>query len=106
MKPILHLFNSERLSGKDEDTHLTKAIKSSILDYLKTKYKNPEIEELINMATFLDPHFRTEHLNPEEILDIKAEVVREVESLSPMPGGSEVTVWEIWEAFSKRQLQS
>lgn len=36
-KPILHLFNREPLQGKDEDTHLTKTIKSSILDYLNTQ---------------------------------------------------------------------
>lgn len=43
------------------------------------------------MATFLDPRFRTEHKNQEEVLDIKAKVVREMESLSPMQGGAAVT---------------
>ncbi|KAJ3610146.1 hypothetical protein NHX12_022240 [Muraenolepis orangiensis] len=88
LKPVLQLFNSELLQGKDEDTDLTKTINSSILDYLNTKYKEPEIEELINIATMLDPRFRTQHMSQEEILVIKARVFREVESLSVMPSGA------------------
>ncbi|KAJ3595234.1 hypothetical protein NHX12_004538 [Muraenolepis orangiensis] len=82
------LFKGELLQGKDEDTDLTKTIKSSMLDYLNTKYKEPEIGELINIATVLDPRFRTQHMSQEEILVIKARVVGEVESLSVMPSGA------------------
>lgn len=85
LKPTLHLFNSELLQGKDEDTDLTRKIKSSILDYMNTKYGDQEVQELINMATILDPRFRTQYMSQEEILVIKARVVREVESLSAMP---------------------
>lgn len=53
-RPIFHLFNSELLQGKDEGSDLTKKFKKSILDYMMTKYSSPEVEELINMASFLD----------------------------------------------------
>ncbi|XP_067270785.1 E3 SUMO-protein ligase ZBED1-like [Pseudorasbora parva] len=85
LKPTLHLFNNELLQRKDEDTDLTMTIKSSILDYMNTKYSDPEVQKLINMATFLDPRFRTQYLSQEEILVIRARVVREVESLSVKP---------------------
>lgn len=85
LKPTLHLFNSELLQGKDEDSDLAKTIKSSILDYMNTKHSDLEVQEMINMATILDPRFHTQYMSQEEILVIKARVVREVESLSVMP---------------------
>ncbi len=85
LRSVLHLFNSELLQGKDEDTDLTKSVESSMLDYVNTKYNDLEVEELINMASFLDPCFCTQHLSQEEILVIKAGVVREMESLSAIP---------------------
>ncbi len=72
LKPTIHLFNSELLQGKAEDTDLTKTIKSSILDYMNTKYGDLEVQELINMAIILDPHFRTQYMSQEDILVIKA----------------------------------
>ncbi|XP_018956243.2 E3 SUMO-protein ligase ZBED1-like [Cyprinus carpio] len=113
LKPTLHLFNSELLQGKDEDTDLNRKIKSSILDYMNTKYGDQEVQELINMATILDPRFRTQYMSQEEILVIKARVVREVESLSAMPSdaGSSTPVMSSEstkeaQSASKRQKKS
>ncbi|GLD63051.1 E3 SUMO-protein ligase ZBED1-like protein [Lates japonicus] len=86
---MLEAYSSSQ--GKDEDTDLTKTIKSSILDYMNTKCSDPEDEELINMASFLDPRIRTQHLSQRDIMVIKARVVsssREVELVSAMPSGS------------------
>lgn len=41
MKPVLHLFRTETLAEKEEDTDLTKGIKSNALDYLEEKYSDP-----------------------------------------------------------------
>lgn len=87
LRPILHFFSSELLLEKDEDADLTKTIKKSVLDYVTAKYSDPEVAEQINMASFLDPHFCTQHLSQEEILVIKARVVREGGSVSAMPSG-------------------
>ncbi|XP_038155642.1 E3 SUMO-protein ligase ZBED1-like [Cyprinodon tularosa] len=87
LKPILHLFSSKLLQEKDEDSDLTKTIKKSVLDYLTTKYSDPDVVELINMASFLDPRFRTQHLSQEEIQVIKAKVVTEGEPVSATPSG-------------------
>lgn len=65
LKPNLHLFSSELLQEKDEDSDLTKTIKTSVLNYMMTKSSNPDVAELINMASFLDPRFRTQHLSQE-----------------------------------------
>lgn len=50
LKFILHLFSSELLQEKDEESDLTKTIKISVLEYLTTKYSDPAVVELINMA--------------------------------------------------------
>jgi len=52
---------------------------------MNIKYGDQEVQELINMATILDPHFHTQYMSQEEILVIKTRVIREVESLSVMP---------------------
>lgn len=52
LKPVLQLFNSNILLVKESDTDLTKSIKSSILEYLNSKYEeDPVVVELINLAT-------------------------------------------------------
>lgn len=51
LRPILHLFSSELLQEKDEDADLTKTIKKSVLDYVTAKYSDPEVAEMINMAS-------------------------------------------------------
>ncbi len=105
LKPTIHLFNSELLQGKAEDTDLTKSIKSSILDYMNTKYGDLEVQELINMATILDPRFRTQYISQEDILVIKARVVREVESLSVMSSDAGSTT-PVTSAESTKEAQS
>ncbi|KAI7790592.1 putative zinc finger BED domain-containing protein 1-like [Triplophysa rosa] len=105
LKPTLHLFSSELLQGKDEDTDLNKTIKNSILDYMNTKYGDLEVQELINMATILDPRSRTQYRSQEEILVIKARLVREVESLSVMPSDAG-SATPVTSAESTKEAQS
>ena len=59
---IHHILRKEVLSIGDDDTQLTKAIKTRILRYLEQKYTDAEICELLNLATFLDPRFITEYV--------------------------------------------
>ena len=59
---IHHILKKEVLSIGDDDTQLTKAIKTRILRYLEQKYTDAEICELHSLATFLDPRFITEYV--------------------------------------------
>ncbi|KAK7912807.1 hypothetical protein WMY93_013018 [Mugilogobius chulae] len=59
LKPVLHLFNNEILSGKDGDTELTKAVKEGVLKYLNEKYDDHTTNNLLDMATLVDPRFKT-----------------------------------------------
>ena len=56
---IHHTLKKEVLSIGDDDTQLTKDIKTRILSYLEQKHTDTEICELLNLATFLDPQFIT-----------------------------------------------
>ncbi|KAL7857574.1 hypothetical protein SRHO_G00164730 [Serrasalmus rhombeus] len=61
-QPVLQLFNSDILQVKENDTDLTKTIINSTLEYLNSKYEDPEVEELISLATILDPRFHTQYM--------------------------------------------
>ena len=56
---IHHIIKKEMLSIGDDDNQLTKDIKTRILSYLKQKYTDAEICELLNLAIFLNPQFIT-----------------------------------------------
>ena len=59
---IHHTLKKEVLSIGDDDTQLTKDIKTQIRSYLEQKHTDAEICELVNLATFLDPQFLTEYV--------------------------------------------
>lgn len=78
VKPVLQLFSNNILRAEENDT---KTIKKSVLDYMNSNYGGTMTEELIHLATLLDPCFRTEYLSKSESKAIQARAVREVESL-------------------------
>lgn len=59
---IHHILKNDVLEVADDDTQLTKDIKTRILGYLEQKYDDFEVCELLNAATFLDPRFVTEYI--------------------------------------------
>uniref|UniRef100_A0AAV2MBN1 BED-type domain-containing protein n=1 Tax=Knipowitschia caucasica TaxID=637954 RepID=A0AAV2MBN1_KNICA len=75
------IFNNDLLKVKDNDTQLTKDIKTAILDYMNKSYKDSVTERLINMASLLDPRFRTEYLSESESEAIKVQAISELEPL-------------------------
>lgn len=63
LKPVLHLLKNSTRVEKGEDTELTKAIKSRILTYLEDKYDDRATQELLDVASFLDPRFKTNYIS-------------------------------------------
>lgn len=78
LKPVLHLFNNEILSQKDGDTELTKAVKDGILKYLNEKYDDHATNNLLDMATLLDPRFKTAYIKEERVEFIKMRAAAEL----------------------------
>ncbi|KAJ4945987.1 hypothetical protein JOQ06_023665 [Pogonophryne albipinna] len=82
LKPVLHLLKTSTLAAKDEDTALTKKIKSLVLGYMENKYSDPATQELLDITSFIDPRFKTDYMSAEKVPDIKARVKIEMEQVA------------------------
>lgn len=78
LKPVLHLFNNEILSRKDGDTELTQAVKKGVLKYLNEKYDDPTTNNLLDIATLVDPRFKTAYMKEDRVEFIKVRAVAEL----------------------------
>nr|XP_054596370.1 E3 SUMO-protein ligase ZBED1-like [Nothobranchius furzeri] len=81
IKPVLHLFKTSLLLPEEEDLELTKTIKANIMRYLESKYCDLEKEELLDMATLLDPRFRTTYIDASKLEVVKKRAVSEISAL-------------------------
>lgn len=91
IKPVIHLFKTSLLQPEDNDTELTKTIKGNILGYLVDKYSDPVKDELLDMASLMDPRFRTSYIDPDKVEKVKRRAVSELLSFpadkgTPQPG--------------------
>ncbi|XP_060790843.1 zinc finger BED domain-containing protein 4-like [Neoarius graeffei] len=78
LKPMLQLFRTQILKPADDETQLTKELKMTVMSYLDEKYTDPITEELLDIATLVDPHFKVQYINPENIDAIKMRAVSEM----------------------------
>ncbi|XP_053188639.1 E3 SUMO-protein ligase ZBED1-like [Scomber japonicus] len=76
VKPVLHLFRSNLLEVNEGDTQLTKEMKTKIMAYLDEKYS--DTDDLLDMATLMDPRFKVQYIRPEKVGAIKMRAVSEV----------------------------
>ncbi|XP_061780376.1 E3 SUMO-protein ligase ZBED1 [Nerophis lumbriciformis] len=92
VKLVLHLFRTDLLNEKDQDTQLTKDLKTTIMTYLDEKYADSATDDLLNMAAFVDPRFKAQYISPEKEEAIKERAVSEM--LDENTGQSEAEVSE------------
>ncbi|XP_051816727.1 E3 SUMO-protein ligase ZBED1-like [Acanthochromis polyacanthus] len=78
LKPVLHHLATSVLADDAEDTELTKSIKSKVQTYLENKYSCPITQELLDVASFLDPRFKTKYTNTDKIPIIKSRLKTEM----------------------------
>ncbi|XP_028980083.1 zinc finger BED domain-containing protein 1-like [Esox lucius] len=88
LKPVLHLFRTELLNPSDDDTQLTKDIKTAVIEYLNEKYDDEITDKLLDMASLLDPRFKTQYIRPDKIEAIKTRAVTEILKMEGDPGPS------------------
>ncbi|XP_057210029.1 E3 SUMO-protein ligase ZBED1-like [Triplophysa rosa] len=84
VKPVLHLFNSSILKVKDDDTDLSRAIKSKILEYVNEKYSNPHIQALLDMASTVDPRFKMSYVAEDNQTSIQTRLKVEMQIVAMM----------------------
>lgn len=83
VKPVLHLFSSSILKQKDDDPDLTCTIKTKILSDLDEKYKDPLTQELLDMASALDPRFKLRYVSEDNVAPIQARLTSEMARTAP-----------------------
>lgn len=92
LKPVLHLFNNSLLKAEDDDTPLTKEMKAAILEYLNDKYSDPTTDELLDMASLLDPRFKSTYIEESKVAHITARAAAEIESILAEQRQTQATV--------------
>ncbi|XP_060776792.1 E3 SUMO-protein ligase ZBED1-like [Neoarius graeffei] len=78
VKPVLQLFNEEVLRPGDDDTELTKAIKTAVITYLNEKLNDAATDDLLSMATLVDPRFKTHYIQADKIEAVGANAVSQI----------------------------
>ena len=70
-------MTSDILIRKEGDTSLTNDIKKKVSTYMEKKYKDIKVNELLDVATFLDPRFKMTFVDESEKESVQERVVRE-----------------------------
>lgn len=73
IKPLIKVINDKIVIPQDDDSELTLEIKGRIKADLASRYENSEINQLLDVCSFLDPRFKdtftSEHLAVLTLLD-------------------------------------
>ncbi|KAG7475730.1 zinc finger BED domain-containing protein 1-like [Solea senegalensis] len=59
----------------------TNALSASILDYMREKYSDPSTNDLLDMASLVDPTFKITYCTEENVEDIKSRAINEMEAM-------------------------
>lgn len=62
IKPVLKHLEEDVLAENDADTTLTRDIKRRVLGSLTTRYSDKSSNELLDVASFLDPCFKMDNV--------------------------------------------
>ncbi|XP_017320472.1 E3 SUMO-protein ligase ZBED1-like [Ictalurus punctatus] len=89
LKPVMHLFNTSILKEAEDDTDLTRTIKTTVMGYLNEKYDDQATDDLLDMACLVDPRFKLQYTQEE-----KREYIKEIAVLEMLKGERAVVVRE------------
>lgn len=78
LKPVLHLFNEEVLKPVADDSELTKTIKASVINYLNEKYDDAATDDLLNIASLVDPRFKTRYIKDDKVEAVRSRTVAQM----------------------------
>lgn len=78
LKPVLHLFRTELLKPTEDEAQLTKDLKTTVMAYLDEKYADQTTDDLLDVATLVDPRFKSQYIKPEKVEAIKMRAVSEM----------------------------
>ena len=61
---LSHIYST--MEHEVNDTEMTDEIKECIMEDLKTRYVDPDMRQLLELASFLDPHFKLAHITDKD----------------------------------------
>ena len=80
------------LKSEENDTTLTKDIRKIIKHNLEIYYAcsaSGEISLVMNMANFVDPHFKADYLNEDELALVKEKIAIDIDVMDVMDHNSQ-----------------
>ena len=81
IKPVLKHLEEKVLVDADADTSLTCDIRRKIMVSLTARYVGTKINELLDVATFLDPRCKLDFTAEKDVASVKARVQQEAERM-------------------------
>lgn len=91
IKPLLHLLTTSVLLPKEEDHEVTKSLKESISKSLVASYREYRCQVVLNIATHLDPRFKSLFNEPSEAQKIADLIITEGVENFPNINGNDNT---------------
>ena len=77
--PVMNLLKTAVLEEKTDDNPMTNELRSSIMDDLITRNQGPDIVNLLETASFLDPRFKEKFAH--NIEDVKEMIISEATAI-------------------------
>ena len=90
--PVLYNLANKILKEKQNDSTLTKNIKLRIIDYMEEKYTNFKTKEILNIATFLDPRFKTDFVEGVDLETVHDNIIDQGMEILSNPNLSDAAV--------------
>ena len=81
IKPVLKHLEEKVLVDADADTSLTCDIRRKIMVSLTARYVGTKINELLDVATFLDPRFKLNFTAEKDVASVKVRIQQEAERM-------------------------
>ena len=77
VKPLIYKLLTNYLRVTPEDSRVKKEIKKAVKMDLENRYQDPQVEEVLNKACFLDPRFKSLSFLPEAERNFKISMVED-----------------------------
>ena len=75
IKPVLQILHSRALAEDSSDIPLTREINKNVLDSLDFQYLDSKLKKLLNVATLLDPQFKTDYVEGEDLASVEDMII-------------------------------
>jgi len=87
--PVLYNLATKVLKVKEDDSTLAKNIKQHVISYMEEKYTDSKTKEILNIATFLDPRFKVDFVEGDDLETLDDNIINEGMEILSAAGSSD-----------------